>query len=235
MLGSQPAASSPCLAAIALAAVTAASPAPAQAAQGVIVTQSTPTYIGAHDFFESNGGVIEVVDGGAADVYPSTIEVGEHFGTVSDANVFLDGVATTNLESLHVLLVAPDGRRALLLGHAGGANAYNGVLLLDDESAAAIPDDAAPASSDVRPSVYGSPGVPTRPGRGTQRRHRPVDVRRCARRGRLGALRVRRRRQRRQRQRLDPRPLARRHPLPVPAGGPGRGGLWSSTSTSACT
>ena len=67
------------------------------------------------------------------------------------------------------------------------------------------------------------PRVPTRPGRGTQRRHRPVDVRRCARGGRLGALRVRRRRQRRHRQRLDPRPLARRHPLPVPAGGPGRG------------
>ena len=94
---------------------------------------------------------------------PSTIEVGEHFGTVRDANVFLDGVATTNLESLHVLLVAPDGRRALLLGHAGGANAYDDVLLLDDESAAAIPDDAAPASSDVRPSVYGSPGSPPDP------------------------------------------------------------------------
>ena len=149
--------------AIALAAVTAVVPAPAQAAQGVMVTQSTPTYIGGHDFFEGNGEIIEVVDGGAADLYPSTIEVGEHFGTVRDANVFLDGVATTNLESLHVLLVAPDGRRALLLGHAGGANAYDDDLLLDDESAAAIPDDAAPASSDVRPSVYASPGSPPDP------------------------------------------------------------------------
>ena len=132
-LGSWPVAASPSSPPLSLAVVAAATPAPAQALQGVIVTQSTPTYIGAHDFVDANADVIEVVDGGAADLYPSTIEVGEHFGTVATPTCSSRASRPRNLESLHVLLVAPDGRRALLLGHAGGANAYNGDLSLDDE------------------------------------------------------------------------------------------------------
>ena len=143
------------LAATSLAVVTIATPAPAQAVSGVIVTQSTPIYFGVPDYRDSGGPAMTVAAGvgGAADEYPSTIVVPDNHGTVSDVTVDLLGLLTENLESLHVLLVAPDGRRALLLGHAGGANGFNGSLSLDDDQPAVIPDDGpVPAPNQVRPS-----------------------------------------------------------------------------------
>ena len=150
------------LAATSLTIAVAATPTPAQAVSGVIVTQSTPTYLGVSDYRDSSGPAAGITAGGAADVYPSTIDVPDHYGTVTDVNVDLNGLNTNNLESLHVLLVAPDGRRALLLGHAGGANAFNGLLALDDNQDTTIPDDGPVVDNDVRPSVYGTPGTPPR-------------------------------------------------------------------------
>ena len=63
-----------------------------------------------------------------------------------------------------MLLVAPNGRRALLLGHAGGANASDGSLTLDDEQAAVHPQRHAHRHrTQVRPSVYSSPAAPPSP------------------------------------------------------------------------
>ena len=130
----------------------------------MIVTQSTPIYLGAPDYFDNTGPAMAIAAGGAADVYPSTIDVPDDYGAVTDVIVELNGLVTANLESLHVLLVAPDGRRALLLGHAGGANAFNGLLSLDDGQSAVIPDDGpVPAPNQVRPSVYASPAAPPSP------------------------------------------------------------------------
>ena len=78
-----------------------------------------------------------------------------------------------------MLLVAPDGRRALLLGHAGGANSFNGLL---DAGRRAVRRD-----SGRRPRAGTQPGpavrlrVPCRPtltSAGPDRRHGPLDVRR---------------------------------------------------------
>jgi len=152
------------LATLSLVAATAAAlPAPAQAVDGVIVTQSTPIHLGEPEYFNS-GPAMAVAAGGAADVYPSTIDLPDDIGAVTDVNVTINDPVTDNLESLHLLLVAPDGRRALLLGHAGGANSHpNGSLTLDDEQPAVIPDDSPPGTSLVRPSVYASPAAPPAP------------------------------------------------------------------------
>ncbi len=153
----------------------------------MIVTQSTPIYLGVSDYRDTSGPAAGITAGGAADVYPSTIDVPDDYGTVTDVNVDLNGLNTNNLESLHVLLVAPDGRRALLLGHAGGANAFNGLLAFDDNQDGRDPRRRPRAGPQRGPAVRLRDAWHTSlAGPEPDRRHRALDVRRHRRRTATG-------------------------------------------------
>jgi hypothetical protein len=75
----------------------------------------------------SNGGAIAIPaedakNGfGPADPYPSSIDVsGFKPGTITDLNLTLHGFSHTFPEDVDVLLVAPDGRNAVVMGDVGG-------------------------------------------------------------------------------------------------------------------
>jgi subtilisin-like proprotein convertase family protein len=91
---------------------------------------------------------------GEADPYPATIEVkGLKKGKITDVNVTLDGFTEGVPDDIDILLVAPDGRRAVIMSDVGGASGVNGIdLTLDDAAADSLPDSGPLASGSFRPT-----------------------------------------------------------------------------------
>jgi large repetitive protein len=78
----------------------------------------------------------------AADPYPSQISVSGFSGTILDVNVILKGYTHGFAEDVGVVLVGPQGQKALLMSDVGGFSGVVGVRLkLDDEATASLPDD----------------------------------------------------------------------------------------------
>ena len=93
--------------------------------------------------------------GGASD-YPSEIRVrGFKKGKVKDVNLHLNDFTHSRPDDVDVMLVAPGGRRAVVLADAGG-QAYAGFLdlTLDDEASAPPPDAVALTSGAFSPVNY---------------------------------------------------------------------------------
>jgi subtilisin-like proprotein convertase family protein len=110
--------------------------------------------------FATIGGAITVPEdtsqtNGIAGPYPSAIPVqGFKQARITDVNVTLRGFSHGFPRDLDLLLVAPDGRNAVILSDAGidgaGAAVENLTLTLDDEAAASLTNNAAFASGTVR-------------------------------------------------------------------------------------
>jgi subtilisin-like proprotein convertase family protein len=93
---------------------------------------------------------------GGASVYPSEIRVrGFKKGKVKDVNVHLGNLTHSRPDDVDIMLVAPDGRRAVVLADAGG-NSYVGFvdLTLDDEAAQHPPSAGIIASGMYAPVNY---------------------------------------------------------------------------------
>ena len=56
----------------------------------------------------------------ATSLYPSSIGNGLGEPAITDVNVGLEGITSTRLDGLHLLLVGPGGQQSYLLGDAGG-------------------------------------------------------------------------------------------------------------------
>lgn len=112
-----------------------------------------------HDtFFAPN--VVAIPDNAIANPYPSTINVsGFKKGKITDVNVRLRGLNHGNPDDVDVMLVSPSGERAILMSDAGGSpDALSLTLTIDDDAAAAMPDNAALATGSFQPTNHG-PGV----------------------------------------------------------------------------
>jgi subtilisin-like proprotein convertase family protein len=91
-----------------------------------------------------------------AATYPSGVTVSGLSGTVSDVDVTLGGIDWSYLNGLDAMLVAPDGRKAMLLSDIGGFNhAIDVTLTLDDEASAPLSTIDVPATGRYRPTNYG--------------------------------------------------------------------------------
>jgi subtilisin-like proprotein convertase family protein len=95
---------------------------------------------------------------GAADPYPSRSMVGGFKGAkITDVNLTLRGFSHEFTRDVDVLLVAPGGRNAVVLGDVGGDDQFAGVtnltITLDDEADAKPPiaDDTALTAGSFRP------------------------------------------------------------------------------------
>jgi hypothetical protein len=55
-----------------------------------------------------------------------------------------------------VLLVAPDGRNAIVMSDVGGGNPINVTLTLDDQDEASLPDSTPLADGIYQPANYGN-------------------------------------------------------------------------------
>jgi subtilisin-like proprotein convertase family protein len=93
---------------------------------------------------------------GGASVYPSEIRVrGFRKGKVKDVNVHLNDFTHSRPDDVDIMLVAPDGRRAVLLADAGGNNYVGFIdLTLDDEAAQHPPSAGLIASGMYAPVNY---------------------------------------------------------------------------------
>jgi hypothetical protein len=93
---------------------------------------------------------------GKAKPYPSTIEVsGYTNGVITDVNLTVTGLAHTAPADIDVLLSKNDGRQALVMSDAGFGFDIVGIdLTLDDEAAAALPQDETLRTGTFRPMDF---------------------------------------------------------------------------------
>ena len=85
---------------------------------------------------------IVIADNGRAEPYPSTILVQNLPKRLYDVNVELRGFSHTNPDDVDIMVVAPNGAQAVVMADAGGSGNVSGIdLALDDETAAALPDE----------------------------------------------------------------------------------------------
>ena len=120
----------------------AANPAPVTAAQTVLR--------------QSNAQDLIVPSSGPASTYPSSITYAGVPGKVANVSVRLKGVTHTHLDDLDVMLVSPDGHRAMVLSDAGGTGVTGVHLFFNDGVSSPVQDSSAPATDAYQPTNYGS-------------------------------------------------------------------------------
>jgi hypothetical protein len=90
--------------------------------------------------------------------YPSELVVPPGVGLVTDLDVHVSGLTMSHGEDLDLMLVGPQGQRAMLISDAGGTDPLESVdLVLDDEAGSALPDATTFGSGRYRPTDHPGP------------------------------------------------------------------------------
>ena len=104
----------------------------------------------------SNLGPITISDSGAANPYPSTINV-TGMGSIVSVTVDLFGLSHTWPDDLQALLVSPSGTPVLLMANAGSGFDITAVnLTFDDAALSSLPDSGQIVSGVYQTSIYGT-------------------------------------------------------------------------------
>lgn len=99
---------------------------------------------------------IVIGDGREATPYPSNIRVENLPVRLYDVNVVLRGFEHANPDDVDVLVVAPNGRTAIIMSDAGGSTDPGGInITLDDEATTALPDSSTLTERSYQPRNYG--------------------------------------------------------------------------------
>ena len=94
---------------------------------------------------------------GAANPYPSVINVSGVTGAVSKVTVKLKGLNHTFPDDIDVLLVGPGGQKMMLMSDAGGTNDFvNTTLTFDDAAANSLSDSGANPTGTYKPTNFGT-------------------------------------------------------------------------------
>jgi CSLREA domain-containing protein len=119
----------------------------------------------ASTFLVASNEPITINDTAPASPYPSSIFVsGFNPATVTRVEVLLLGFTHTFPDDVDIVLVAPDGRRTVLMSDAGGDADVSNINLRFSPAAAVLPDSSPPAlaTGTYRPTNYdNSNGTPT--------------------------------------------------------------------------
>ncbi|MBK8812256.1 MAG: hypothetical protein IPN69_16220 [Acidobacteria bacterium] len=121
----------------------------------------------------ANSNAITIANSGNANPYPSEIQISGLSGFVTGVTVALENFSHTAPDDVDVLLVAPNGRKIVLMSDAGGTNPVNDIdLTFADGAQTNLPDSAAIASGLFKPTNYDSidvfpPPAPQTPASGT--------------------------------------------------------------------
>ncbi|HEX8368852.1 MAG TPA: proprotein convertase P-domain-containing protein, partial [Pyrinomonadaceae bacterium] len=92
---------------------------------------------------------------GTSDPYPSEIQVSGQSGLVSKVTVGVENFSHSSPGDVDLMLVAPNGRKVVLMSDAGGANEVNNVsLTFDDAAAASLPDNTILTSGNYKPTDF---------------------------------------------------------------------------------
>ncbi len=98
---------------------------------------------------------IAIPDSGTASNYPSTINVTGLIGAVTNVIVVLNNFSHTGPDDVDMLLVAPNGRKVVLMSDAGGSiPATNLTFFFDDNGASPLSDNGPLTSGTYKPTDY---------------------------------------------------------------------------------
>jgi subtilisin-like proprotein convertase family protein len=130
-------------------------------AMALAVLLAGGTALAANTTLHSNLSPIQIADNGPANPYPSHINVQDLGGNITDVNVALFGYGHTFPDDVGVLLVGPQGQKALLMSDVGGSNDVNDVGVgFDDESSISLPDEGQITDTQYKPTQGTSPTDP---------------------------------------------------------------------------
>jgi subtilisin-like proprotein convertase family protein len=106
--------------------------------------------------FTNNGQIGDPAAGGATVPYPAILEVsGLKRGKITDVNLMLHGYSHTFPGAIGVMLVAPNGRDAVVMNDVGGnTDVENISLILDDEAVFPMPNGSQLISGQFKPTWY---------------------------------------------------------------------------------
>ena len=103
----------------------------------------------------TNTAFISIPSSGPATPYPSAINVSGLNSNLLSVTVTLNRLTHTQPQDLSVLLVGPNGQKALLMSDCGGINVINGVILTFDNAAASgLPNQAQIVSGTFKPTDF---------------------------------------------------------------------------------
>jgi hypothetical protein len=106
-------------------------------------------------YVQSSPDAIAIPDIGAAQPYASEKQISGNQGTITKATVTLSNFSHTAPDDADVMLVAPNGRRIVLMSDAGGNAEVGGLnLTFDDAAANTLPDNAPLASGTFKPTDF---------------------------------------------------------------------------------
>ena len=95
----------------------------------------------------SNTSPITIQDLTASNPYPSTINVSGLSGNLASLKVTLTNLSHTYSDDIDILLVGPNGARAILMSDVGGGNSLSNITLTFDSLATAALPDVDPITS----------------------------------------------------------------------------------------
>ncbi len=103
----------------------------------------------------SSSDVIGMQNTGAASLYPSQRTFAGRLGTVSNLTVSIANFSHTSPDDVDLMLVAPNGRRVVLMSDVGGNTEVGGLNLnFDDAATASLPDSGTLASGTFKPTDF---------------------------------------------------------------------------------
>ncbi len=103
----------------------------------------------------SSPDVIGLQNTGAATPYPSQKSFFGRLGTVTKATVSISNFSHTSPDDVDLMLVAPNGRRVVLMSDVGGNTEVGGLnLTFDDVAAASLPDSGTLTSGTFKPTDF---------------------------------------------------------------------------------
>lgn len=104
---------------------------------------------------QSSPDVIGLQATGPGSIYPSQRLIAGVLGTVTNVTVNIANISHTSVSDIDLMLVAPNGRRVVLMSDVGGTNEVGGInLTFDDAAANSLPEFIAPASGTFRPTDF---------------------------------------------------------------------------------
>ncbi|HEY0546330.1 MAG TPA: FG-GAP-like repeat-containing protein [Pyrinomonadaceae bacterium] len=102
-----------------------------------------------------NTASIAIPDSGVASAYPSNITVSNQLGAVTTVVVALNNFTHTAPDDVDLMLVAPGGRKIILMSDVGGSNPVSNLsLAFDDASPNSMPDSGALVSGTYKPTDF---------------------------------------------------------------------------------
>ncbi|HEX8736905.1 MAG TPA: proprotein convertase P-domain-containing protein [Pyrinomonadaceae bacterium] len=104
---------------------------------------------------DTSTNAIGIPNVGVAEPYPSEINVSGQAGLVSKVTVGVQNFSHTSPDDVDLMLVAPSGRKVVLMSDVGGVNEVNNVsLTFDDTAAASLPDSSVLTTGTYKPTDF---------------------------------------------------------------------------------